>query len=112
MDGKPDEEKEEKKMTTTKKNEAGGLKKEKKKKKTKKKEEKNVDEIVNEVRDPAGKSSDTEDEAEFWIPPPGERWDHDDGGDRWSDGSGSEPEDDNDGQEGMSILPMVFVYNV
>ncbi|XP_057767062.1 uncharacterized protein LOC130987531 isoform X2 [Salvia miltiorrhiza] len=93
VEGKPDEEK--KKM----KNEDGSLKNEKKKKKknkNKKEEKKNVDEIVNEVRDSAGKSSDTEDEAEFWMPPEGERWDHDDGGDRWSDGSESAPEEDED----------------
>ncbi|KAG6421725.1 hypothetical protein SASPL_118282 [Salvia splendens] len=90
---------------TKKKNEDGSLKKEKNKKKKKKKkekkkknknEEKNVDEIVNEVRDSAGKSSDTEDEDDFWMPPEGERWDQDDGGDRWSDGSESAPEDDDD----------------
>ncbi|KAL1564247.1 surfeit locus protein 2-like [Salvia divinorum] len=96
VEGNPDDEKEEKK--TKKKNEDGILKKEKnKKKKTEKKnkkEEKNVDDIVNEVRDSAGKSSDTEDEDDFWMPPEGERWDHDDGGDRWSEGSESAPEDD------------------
>ncbi|XP_047945215.1 surfeit locus protein 2 isoform X2 [Salvia hispanica] len=102
VEGNPDDDKE---GTKTKKNEDGSLKKEKNKKKKKKekkkknkKEEKNVDEIVNEVRDSAGKSSDSE-EDNFWMPPEGERWDQDDGGDRWSDGSESAPEDDDDVQE-------------
>ncbi|KAH6769189.1 Surfeit locus protein 2 [Perilla frutescens var. frutescens] len=90
--GKPDEEKEKKK---TKKNKDGSSKKEKKRIE---KDEKSVDEIVNEVRDPADKSSDVEDEDDFWMPPEGERWDHDDGGDRWGDDS--EPATDDDGEEG------------
>nr|GMD19041.1 surfeit locus protein 2 [Ipomoea batatas] len=33
-------------------------------------------------------------EAEFWMPPVGERWDFDDGPNRWGSGSESEPEND------------------
>lgn len=94
--GKPDEEKEKKKK---KKNDDGGLKKKKIKK-----EEKHVDEIIDEVRDSTGNSSDTENEAEFWMPPVGERWDHDDGGDRWGSGSESGPETDDAGEEGIIYL--------
>ncbi|KAH6777656.1 Surfeit locus protein 2 [Perilla frutescens var. frutescens] len=89
--GKLDEEKEKKK---TKKNKDGSSKE----KKRIEKDEKSVDEIVNEVRDSADKSSDAEDEDDFWMPPEGERWDHDDGGDRWGDDS--EPATDDDGEEG------------
>lgn len=65
-----------------------------------KKEEKQIDEVINEVRDSAGKNSDAESEDDFWMPPAGERWDHDDGGDRW----GSDSESDDAGEEeGMSI---------
>lgn len=104
--GKPDEEKEKKKKET----EDGSLKKKDKKKKKNKKEEKSVDEIVNEVRDPADKSSDTEEEeAEFWMPPEGERWDHDDGGDRWGDDSDSSPEDEEVGEQGISLVSIAEV---
>ncbi|GFY83100.1 surfeit locus protein 2 [Actinidia rufa] len=66
-------------------------------KKKKKKQEKNVHKVISEVRNPSDKDSDSE-EAEFWMPPAGERWDLDDGGDRWGSGSesGSETEDAND----------------
>ncbi|VFQ96858.1 unnamed protein product [Cuscuta campestris] len=64
-----------------------------KKKKKKGKVEKSESVIISEMRDPAGNESDTE-EADFWEPPVGERWDCDDGGDRW--GSDSEPEPEND----------------
>ncbi|PIN03511.1 hypothetical protein CDL12_23961 [Handroanthus impetiginosus] len=102
---KQDEEKEEKK-----KNEDGDLKKKQKKKKKKKKKDKkninqekeHVDEIINGVRDKTSKSSDSEDEADFWKPPVGERWDHDDGGDRWGSDSESGPESDGAVEEGMS----------
>lgn len=67
-------------------------------------EEEHVDEITNEVRDSTGKSSDSENEAEFWMPPVGERWDQDDGGDRWGTDSESGPETDDDGDEGMSFF--------
>ncbi|KAH6816363.1 hypothetical protein C2S51_021183 [Perilla frutescens var. frutescens] len=93
------------KFETAKELPSGAVDEEKGKKKTKKnkdgsskKVEKSVDEIVNEVRDSADKSSDAEDEDDFWIPPEGERWDHDDGGDRWGDDSESEIDDD--GEEG------------
>ncbi|KAG6386804.1 hypothetical protein SASPL_151978 [Salvia splendens] len=76
------------KSSKKKENEDGSLNKKKDenedvslKKEKNKKEEKNVDEIVNEVRDSACKSSDTEDEDDFWMPLEGERWDQDDGGD-------------------------------
>ncbi|KAK4417824.1 hypothetical protein Salat_2195100 [Sesamum alatum] len=91
--GQQDKGKEKKKK---KKNEDGGLKKKKKKIE---KEEEHVDEIISEVRDSTGKSSDSENEADFWMPPVGERWDHDDGGDRWGSGSESGPESDDAGEE-------------
>lgn len=72
-------------------------KKKKDEKKKKKKQEKEVDENISEARksevDEIDKNSDTE-EAEFWMPPVGDRWDSDDGGDRW--GSGSDLECDID----------------
>ncbi|KAK6155235.1 hypothetical protein DH2020_009483 [Rehmannia glutinosa] len=46
-----------------------------------------------------GKNSDSESENDFWMPPAGERWDHDDGGDRWGSGSESGPESDDGGEE-------------
>ena len=72
-------------------------KKEKKEKKKKKKKEVKVeedgdDEIISETPKSHSEESDSE-EAEFWIPPPGARWDFDDGGDRW--GSDSESNDEN-----------------
>ncbi|XP_051140226.1 uncharacterized protein LOC127257802 [Andrographis paniculata] len=76
----------------------------KKKKKNKAKKEENIDEIINNVRDSAGKSSESDDETEFWMPPVGERWDNDDGGDRWGSDPDSEPVNDNDdngGDEGI-----------
>lgn len=100
--GKSDEEKEKKKKEN---GDGSSKKKDKKKKNKNKKEEKSVDEVVNEVRDSADKSSDTEEEeAEFWMPPEGERWDHDDGGDRWGSDSESAPEDDEDVELGISLL--------
>ncbi|KAL0450720.1 UNVERIFIED_CONTAM: hypothetical protein Slati_1628400 [Sesamum latifolium] len=78
-----------------KKNEDGHLKKKIEK------EEEHVDEIINEVRDSTGKSNDSETEADFWMPPVGERWDHDDGGDRWGSGSESGPESDDAGEEDL-----------
>ncbi|KAL0344051.1 UNVERIFIED_CONTAM: hypothetical protein Sangu_1292500 [Sesamum angustifolium] len=90
--GKQDKGKEKKKK---KKNEGGGLEKKIEK------EEEHVDEIINEVRDSTGKSSDSETEADFWMPPVGECWDHDDGGDRWGSGSESGPESDDAGDEDL-----------
>ncbi|KAK6129355.1 hypothetical protein DH2020_036906 [Rehmannia glutinosa] len=51
------------------------------------------------VRDSTGKNSDSESENDFWMPPAGERWDHDDGGDRWGSDSESGPESDDGGEE-------------
>ncbi|KAL3813832.1 hypothetical protein ACJIZ3_015100 [Penstemon smallii] len=97
--GKQDEEMEEKKKKKKKKkSEDKGLKKKTKKKETEE-VEKTADEIINEVRDSAGNSSDSEVEVDFWVPPDGERWDHDDGGDRWGSGSESEQEGDEVGEE-------------
>ncbi|CAI0457028.1 unnamed protein product [Linum tenue] len=79
-------------------------KKRKKKKKKKDKKAKTVEEIVTEIRDvPAdGESDDSEvEEAEFWMPPKGARWDFEDGDDRW--GSDEEAELDEDG-EGMEAV--------
>ena len=75
------------------------VEKKKKKKKSKKKEkekEKPVEEVISEVRESNNEESDSE-EAGFWMPPMGERWDFDDGGDRWGSASESEHEgDEND----------------
>ncbi|KAE9599503.1 hypothetical protein Lal_00039479 [Lupinus albus] len=69
-----------------------GRKKDKKKKKKKKnKKDKGVEEVISEVRKSSNEDSDTEEE-DFWIPPVGERWDHDDGEDRWHSDSESEEE--------------------
>ncbi|KAI3452492.1 hypothetical protein Pfo_009156 [Paulownia fortunei] len=94
--GTMDKQDEEKVKKKKKKNEDGSLKKKKKIEK----EEEHIDEIINEVRDSTGKSSDSKNEADFWMPPIGERWDHDDGGDRWGSGSESGPETDDAGEEG------------
>lgn len=63
----------------------------KKKKKKKKKKDKGVEEIIAEVRKSPNDESDTEEE-DFWMPPVGDRWDHDDGGDRWRSDSELEEE--------------------
>lgn len=80
-------------------------KKKKDEKKKKKKQEKEVDENISEARksevDEIDKNSDTE-EAEFWMPPVGDRWDSDDGGDRW--GSGSDLECDTDEVNGTGMF--------
>lgn len=79
--------------------------KKKDKKKKKKKQEKEVDENISEARksevDEIDKNSDTE-EAEFWMPPVGDRWDSDDGGDRW--GSDSDLECDIDEVNGTGMF--------
>lgn len=69
---------------------ADGGKKNKKKKK-KKNKDKSVEEIISEVRKSSNEVSDIEEE-DFWMPPVGERWDHDDGRDRWRSDSESEQE--------------------
>jgi len=64
------------------------------------KKKKNKDTTIEEIRSEVTKSpvensdtevedNDTEDE-DFWMPPVGDRWDHDDGGDRWGSESESE----------------------
>ncbi|GFS31249.1 surfeit locus protein 2 [Actinidia rufa] len=50
-------------------------------KKKKKKEEEDVDKVISEVRNSSDKDRDSE-EAEFWMPQAGKRWDFDSGGDR------------------------------
>ncbi|XP_028772375.1 surfeit locus protein 2-like isoform X2 [Neltuma alba] len=61
------------------------------KKKKKKKEDKDIEDIKPEVRKSSNEDSDSE-EAEFWMPPVGDRWDFDDGRDRWGSGTESEQE--------------------
>ncbi|KAL6143217.1 hypothetical protein ACLB2K_053912 [Fragaria x ananassa] len=83
-------------------------KKEKKEKKKKKKKEVKVeedgdDEIISETPKSHSEESDSE-EAEFWIPPPGARWDFDDGGDRWGSDSKSESNDENKSDEVDGIV--------
>ncbi|KAJ4845340.1 hypothetical protein Tsubulata_043195 [Turnera subulata] len=68
-----------------------------KSKKKKQKKGKKVEEIISEVRNSSDHESDSE-EADFWIPPLGERWDHDDGGDRW--GSDEELEQGSEEENG------------
>lgn len=68
------------------------VKKEKKKKK--KQEEKPVEEIISEMRQSAANEESDSEEADFWMPPAGERWDSDDGGDRWGSASESDRESD------------------
>ncbi|GLT65100.1 hypothetical protein SLA2020_375520 [Shorea laevis] len=77
----------------------GVKKSNKEKKKQKKKKEKAVEEIISEVRNSSDKDSDSE-EADFWMPPVGERWDFDDGGDRWGSDSGLELEQQSDEENG------------
>lgn len=72
----------------------------KEKKKKKKKKAKAVEEIISEVRESAEMESDVE-EVDFWMPPPGERWDFDDGGDRWDSGSESGEETDGEIETGQ-----------
>lgn len=55
------------------------------------KKNKGIEEIKSEVRKSSNEDSDSE-EAEFWVPPVGDRWDFDDGGDRWGSGTESEQE--------------------
>lgn len=71
-----------------------------KKKKNKNEKDKGVEEIIAEVRKSSNEENDTEEE-DFWMPPAGERWDHDDGGDRW--GSDSDTELDHETDEGDVI---------
>lgn len=84
-------------------------KKDKKKKVEKKNKNKKLEKEVDENISEAGKSEDDgvdrnseTEEAEFWMPPVGERWDFDDGGDRW--GSGSDLECDTDEVTGTGML--------
>lgn len=63
-------------------------------KKQRKEKQKSAAEIVSEVRDSAENDSDVGD-ADFWIPPIGDRWDFDDGGERW----GSDVESGQDSDE-------------
>lgn len=78
-----------------------------KKNKKKEKKGKQVEEIISEVRNSSDKDSDSE-EADFWIPPVGERWDFDDGGDRW--GSDDEELGQESDEENMAGLFCSFVY--
>ncbi|CAN4082365.1 unnamed protein product [Withania somnifera] len=63
-------------------------------KKNKEKEIEDASKVISEIRDSSGKNSDSEEDAEFWMPPVGACWDYDDGGDRWGSGSESGQEDD------------------
>ncbi|CAN1725632.1 hypothetical protein LINPERHAP1_LOCUS171 [Linum perenne] len=75
-------------------NEEEGEKKRKNKKKKKKqlqKKAKSVEEIVTEMRDTPPDGETDSEEADFWMPPVGDRWDFDEGDDRWgSDDEGIE----------------------
>lgn len=90
-------------------NEGGSEKKKKKKEKKKNKKKNNKqmeedEENANEsdMKNPSDEGNISE-EADFWIPPSGERWDFDDGGKRYGSGSDSDsgPEaDDANGADG------------
>ncbi|KAA8548162.1 hypothetical protein F0562_004577 [Nyssa sinensis] len=80
------------KMSKTK---ANGLKKEREKNK----QEENVIKVISEVSRASDEHSDFE-EADFWMPPVGHRWDFDDGGDRWGSSSESEPEPETEDANG------------
>lgn len=85
-------------------------KKKKKKKKLAKKEDDGDDEIISEIQKSPGEENDSE-EADFWIPPPGARWDFDDGGDRWGSESESENNDENKSDE-VDGIGMDFDVNL
>lgn len=83
-------------------NEGGSEKKKKKKdKKKKKKKKKNNKQMVedeenangSDMKNPSDEGNISE-EADFWIPPSGERWDFDDGGQRYGSDSDSGAETD------------------
>ncbi|CAI0457027.1 unnamed protein product [Linum tenue] len=85
-------------------------KKRKKKKKKKDKKAKTVEEIVTEIRDvPAdGESDDSEvEEAEFWMPPKGARWDFEDGDDRWGSDEEAELDEDGEGMEAAHVFAIL-----
>lgn len=84
-------------MEVESKSSANGLNKKKKKK------VKEVEEIIYKVRESEDKESDSE-EADFWMPPVGDRWDLDDGGDRWGSGSESEEESYEENSTGLHSL--------
>ncbi|XP_026381483.1 surfeit locus protein 2-like isoform X2 [Papaver somniferum] len=83
-----------------------GVKKDKKKKKKKKKDKKKkgvkkdvpVERVPKDDESPMEDNSESE-ELDFWIPPPGSRWDFDDGKDRW----GSDTESGQDSDEGVEV---------
>ncbi|XP_010524292.1 PREDICTED: protein PXR1 [Tarenaya hassleriana] len=84
-------------------------KKEKKMKKSKtEKKEKNGENVADEAKD--GNDGDGKsEEADFWMPPIGERWDFDEGGDRWDSASDSETnhsmgEDNEDADRGSEEI--------
>ncbi|XP_044465888.1 uncharacterized protein LOC123196069 [Mangifera indica] len=73
------------------------------KKNKKMKKRKEVEEIISEVRESSDKESDLE-EADFWMPSVGERWDHDDGGDRWGSGSESGEKSDEENETDGEVV--------
>ncbi|CAM8992277.1 unnamed protein product [Rhodiola kirilowii] len=85
-------------------------KKKRKKKKDKKKKKKKKkllqmegNEGTLEGVEAAEKDKETED-IDFWVPPPGGRWDNDEGGDRWGSDSESEEETvEDDGVEDVEV---------
>lgn len=72
-------------------------------KKQRKEKQKSAAEIVSEVRDSAENHSDVGD-ADFWIPPIGDRWDFDDGGERWGSDveSGQDSDEEADKTDGLN----------
>lgn len=103
---KKGEEKEEKKKSKD-----GDLKKKKKKKnkddglknmKKKKQEENGI--VIAEMEDSIGTDVDLEEENELWMPPVGDRWDHDDGGEPGNDGTDEEDERAEEGKNNARVL--------
>ncbi|KAI3866339.1 hypothetical protein MKW98_007994 [Papaver atlanticum] len=88
-------EKEEEEVETKK-----GVKKDRKMKKKKKgvKKDVPVETVPKDDESPMEDNSESK-ELDFWIPPPGSRWDFDDGKDRW----GSDTESGQDSDEGVEV---------
>ncbi|KAJ8749905.1 hypothetical protein K2173_013820 [Erythroxylum novogranatense] len=72
------------------------------KQKKKPKNKKVMEEIISEMRNTSDRDSDSE-EADFWMPSVGERWDFDDGGDRWGSDGETAQESDEENRAGDAV---------
>lgn len=77
------------------------------KKKKKKQEKEVIGQIVSKARKSSDEDSDSE-EAEFWEPPIGDRWDFDDGRGRW--GSSSDTGPDTDEGKFIYLFSLLFIF--